>query len=32
MNCDKMIGCQFEKGLADMNAVVRSEGKQAAVA
>src|SRR5262245_23417813 len=32
MNCDKMIGCQFEKGLADMDAVVRSEGKQAAVA
>ena len=32
MNCDKMIGCQFEKGLADMDAVLRSEGKQAAVA
>jgi len=32
VNCDKMIGCQFEKGLADMDAVVRNESKEAAVA
>lgn len=32
MNCDKMIGCQFEKGLADMNAVVEAETKKQAIA
>ncbi|HEX3628426.1 MAG TPA: SRPBCC family protein [Verrucomicrobiae bacterium] len=30
LNCDKMIGCQFEKGLAKMKSVV--EAKPAAVA
>ena len=33
MNCDKMIGCQFEEGLADMKKVVTaSSQKEPAIA
>lgn len=31
MNCDKMVGGQFEKGLADMKSVVESAPKPAAM-
>ena len=29
INCDKMVGGQFEQGLANMRAVVESDGRQA---
>jgi hypothetical protein len=32
VNCDKMIGSQFEKGLADMNSIVAGESKKQSVA
>jgi hypothetical protein len=32
MNCDKMIGSQFEKGLADLNTVAQAAGRNLATA
>ena len=28
LNCDKMIGCQYEKGLAAMKTVAEAEARQ----